>query len=154
MLGAFVEGGVRLLQALDFAGLEGGLDLGHEAGDGFAGGCIDSIAELIEGGTDSGEHFASLEAGLGKDPFAHVVEGVLDARCDHFLDGFIGDIDGALDPDDFFDAGFYVARENVEDAVGVDLELDADAGLGLRGGIEGEVEAAEFQLSRAISRSP
>ncbi len=71
---------------------------------------------------------------------------MLDARCDHFLDGLVGDIDGALDLDDFFDAGFHVAGEDVEDAVGVDLELDADAGLAFGRGFEGEIEAAEFPI--------
>ncbi len=69
---------LALFQALDFAGVEGGLDFGHEAGDGLAGGGVDGVAQLIERGADGGEHLGGLEAGLGEDALAHVVEGVLD----------------------------------------------------------------------------
>jgi len=44
LLGAFVQGGVRFLQALDFAGGKGGLDFGHEGMDGLARLRIDGVA--------------------------------------------------------------------------------------------------------------
>ena len=140
------ESGVGFFKPLGFARGEGGLDLGHQPRDGFARWGIDGVAELIEGRADGGEHLFGFEPSLGEDALVHVFEGVLDALRDHLLDGLIGDIDGALDAEDFLEAGFYIARKDVEDAVGIDLELDANARLALGRGLEGELEAAELPI--------
>ena len=63
---------------------------------------------------------------------------MLDGFLDHLLHVGIVDIDGGFHFHDFLLAGFDVAREDVEDAVGVDLELHADARHAFGRGLEVE----------------
>jgi hypothetical protein len=61
---------------------------------------------------------------------------VLDGFLHHFLHRRVGNIHGGFHLDNLLRAGPGVARQDVQDAVGVDLKLDADArdafGRGLR----------------------
>ena len=77
----------------------------------------------------------------------HVGPCVVDGVGDHGFDTGVVDIDGgALDGEDGVGIGFGVAGEDGEDAVGVDGELDPDAGAAARAWVEVDLELAEFPV--------
>ena len=92
---------------------------------------------------------------LGEDALAHVLEGVLQRFRDHLSTASSRHIDRARHLHHLFCARFRIAREHMQDAVGVDLKLHADARLTFRSALEIELSnSPSAQLSRAISRSP
>ncbi len=143
MLGRFVEGGQRFLEGLGGAGFEGLADGGGPVLDELALRLGKEMAGAGEGGLHLREELFRFHFGLGEDALVHVFEGVLERILQHFLDGFVAHIDGAGDLHGSLLAGLGVAGEDVEDAVGVDLELHADAGLAFGRGLEFQLEAAE-----------
>ena len=102
-----------------------------------------SVADLRERLARRAEHVAALALGLDPLALGEIVEGVLDRLGDHLLHVLVAHIDRAFELHDFLVAGLHVARENAEDAIGVDLELHADARHALGRGREFELERAE-----------
>jgi hypothetical protein len=103
----------------------------------------DERADLRQRLAGRAEHVAALALGLDPLALGEIVEGVLDRFGDHLLHVLVAHVDRAFELDDFLVAGLHVAGQDAEDAVGVDLELHADAGHALRRGLEFEFENAE-----------
>ncbi len=89
---------------------------------------------------------ALARADFGFDPLARlqVVESVFNGFFDHLLDFLIAHIHGRLYFHDGLLPGLDVASQYLQDAVGVDLELDTDARdpLGRRRKLNGEAPQA------------
>ena len=107
---------------------------------------VEVLVVLRHGLAGGAQGFARPQ--LGFDPLtgAQVVEGVLHGLFHHLLHVGVVDIDRRSHRDDLLVAGFHVAGQHMEDAVGIDLELHSDPGHSLRRGFEFEIELAEAPI--------
>ena len=90
-----------------------------------------------------GQNFLGFQLRLNPAAGGEVLEGVFDGLFHHALDFGVGHVHGRFHLHDLLRAGLQVAGEDVEDAVGINLELHADARDSTRGALEGDGKFAE-----------